>query len=84
MVTKTPEAKDKKAACGRPKEPRAQRGSREGTVAKRAIKSRDIRKDLDSIDLLRAIVGVANVTSSLTGSKAREDRWRFSSWVRGL
>ena len=31
---------------------------------KRAIKSGDIRKDLDPIDLLRAIVGVANVSAS--------------------
>ena len=32
-------------------------------LVKRAIKSGDIRKDLDAIDLLRALVGVANVTS---------------------
>ena len=32
-------------------------------LAKRAIKSGDIRKDLDAMDLLRALVGVANVTS---------------------
>jgi AcrR family transcriptional regulator len=31
---------------------------------KRAIKSGDIRRDLDPIDLLRALVGVANVTTS--------------------
>jgi AcrR family transcriptional regulator len=31
---------------------------------KRAVKSGDIRKDLDPIDLLRAIVGVANVSAS--------------------
>jgi AcrR family transcriptional regulator len=31
---------------------------------KRAIKSGDIRKDLDPIDLLRALVGVANVATS--------------------
>ena len=30
----------------------------------RAIKSGDIRKDLDPIDLLRAIVGAANVSAS--------------------
>jgi hypothetical protein len=30
---------------------------------KRAIKSVDIRKDLDPIDLLRAIVGVANISA---------------------
>ena len=33
-------------------------------LVKRAIKSGDIRKDLDPIDLLRAIVGVANVSAS--------------------
>ena len=32
-------------------------------LVKRAIKSGDIRKDLDPIDLLRALVGVANVAS---------------------
>jgi len=32
-------------------------------LVKRAIKSSDIRKDLDPIDLLRAIVGVANVSA---------------------
>jgi len=31
---------------------------------KRAVKSGDIRKDLDPMDLLRALVGVANVASS--------------------
>jgi len=31
---------------------------------KRAIKSGDIRKDLDPMDLIRALVGVANVTTS--------------------
>jgi hypothetical protein len=31
---------------------------------KRAIKSGDIRKDLDPIDLLRALIGVANVATS--------------------
>jgi hypothetical protein len=30
-------------------------------LVKRAIKSGDIRKDLDPIDLLRALIGVANV-----------------------
>ena len=34
------------------------------TLVKRAIKSGDIRKDLDPIDLLRALVGVANVAAS--------------------
>jgi AcrR family transcriptional regulator len=33
-------------------------------LVKRAIKSGDIRKDLDPIDLLRALIGVANVSSS--------------------
>jgi AcrR family transcriptional regulator len=33
-------------------------------LVKRAIKSGDIRKDLDPVDLLRALVGVANVASS--------------------
>src|ERR1700758_4119866 len=34
------------------------------SLVKRAIKSGDIRKDLDPTDLLRALVGVANVTTS--------------------
>jgi hypothetical protein len=34
------------------------------SLVKRAIKSGDIRKDLDPIDLLRALVGVANVATS--------------------
>ena len=33
------------------------------SLVKRAIKSGDIRKDLDPMDLLRALVGVANVAS---------------------
>jgi AcrR family transcriptional regulator len=33
-------------------------------LVKRAIKSRDIRKDLDSFDLLRALIGVSNVAST--------------------
>jgi AcrR family transcriptional regulator len=33
-------------------------------LVKRAIKSGDMRKDLDAIDLLRALVGVANVATS--------------------
>jgi AcrR family transcriptional regulator len=33
-------------------------------LVKRAIRSGDIRKDLDPIDLLRALVGVANVATS--------------------
>jgi AcrR family transcriptional regulator len=33
-------------------------------LVKRAIKSGDIRRDLDSMDLLRALVGVANVATS--------------------
>ena len=33
-------------------------------LVKRAIQSGDIRKDLDPLDLLRALIGVANVASS--------------------
>ena len=33
-------------------------------LVKRAIKSRDIRKDLDPVDLLKALVGVAYISSS--------------------
>jgi AcrR family transcriptional regulator len=33
-------------------------------LVKRAIKNGDIRKDLDALDLLRAMIGVANVASS--------------------
>jgi AcrR family transcriptional regulator len=33
-------------------------------LVKRAIKSGDIRKDLDALDLLRALIGVANVAAS--------------------
>jgi AcrR family transcriptional regulator len=33
-------------------------------LVKRAVKSGDIREDLDPIDLLRALIGVANVASS--------------------
>src|SRR6201993_2674834 len=33
-------------------------------LVKRAVKSGDIRKDLDAIDLLRALIGVANVATS--------------------
>ncbi len=33
-------------------------------LVKRAIKSGDIRKDLDPIDLLRALIGVANVANN--------------------
>jgi AcrR family transcriptional regulator len=33
-------------------------------LVKRAIKTGDIRKDLDPIDLLRALIGVSNVASS--------------------
>ena len=43
------------------------RGQIQGAIdslVKRAIKSSDIRKDLDPIDLLRALIGVANVASS--------------------
>jgi AcrR family transcriptional regulator len=34
------------------------------SLVKRAIKSGDIRRDLDPIDLLRALIGVANVATS--------------------
>jgi AcrR family transcriptional regulator len=34
------------------------------SLAKRAVKSGELRKDLDPMDLLRALVGVANVASS--------------------
>ena len=34
------------------------------TLVKRAVKGGDIQKDLDPIDLLRALVGVSNVASS--------------------
>ncbi len=43
------------------------RGQIQGAVdalVKRAIKSGDIRKDLDPFDLLRALIGVSNVASS--------------------
>ena len=33
-------------------------------LVKRAVKSGDIRKDLDALDLLRALIGVANVATS--------------------
>jgi AcrR family transcriptional regulator len=33
-------------------------------LVKRAVKSGDIRRDLDPVDLLRALIGVANVASS--------------------
>jgi hypothetical protein len=33
-------------------------------LVKRAIKSGDIRKDLDPFDLLRALIGVSNVASA--------------------
>ena len=35
-----------------------------GSLVKRAIKSGDIREDLDAIDLLRALIGVASVGAS--------------------
>jgi hypothetical protein len=34
------------------------------SLVKRAIKSGDIRKDLDAIDLLRALIGVNNMATS--------------------
>jgi AcrR family transcriptional regulator len=45
----------------------ATRGQVQGaieTLVKRAIKSGDIRKDLDPFDLLRALIGVSNVATS--------------------
>jgi len=33
-------------------------------LAKRAIKSGDVRRDLDPVDLLRALIGIANVAAS--------------------
>jgi hypothetical protein len=33
-------------------------------LVKRAIKSGDIRKDLDAIDLLRALIGIASVATT--------------------
>jgi hypothetical protein len=33
-------------------------------LVKRAIKSRDIRKDLEPFDLLRALIGVSNVATA--------------------
>jgi hypothetical protein len=33
-------------------------------LVKRAVKGGDIRKDLDPVDLLRALVGVSNVSTS--------------------
>ena len=33
-------------------------------LAKRAIKSGDVRRDLDPVDLLRALIGIANVATS--------------------
>lgn len=35
-----------------------------GALVKRAVTSGDIRKDLDPIDLLRALIGVSNVSTS--------------------
>jgi hypothetical protein len=43
-------------------------------LVKRAIKSGDIRKDLDPMDLLRALVGFANVASSPDWQQAAR-RW---------
>ncbi len=45
----------------------ASRGQVQGAIealVKRAIKSGDIRKDLDPFDLLRALIGVSNVAST--------------------
>jgi len=43
---------------------RAQMRGAIDALVKRAIKSGDIRKDLDSFDLLRALIGVSNVAST--------------------
>jgi AcrR family transcriptional regulator len=43
---------------------RAQISGAIDALVKRAIKSGDIRKDLDPFDLLRALIGVSNVASS--------------------
>jgi AcrR family transcriptional regulator len=51
-------------------------------LVKRAIKTGDIRKDLDPIDLFRALIGVSN-RPVLTGSKALGDWWISLSPVRG-
>ena len=40
-------------------------------LVKRAVKSGDIRKDLDPVDLLRALIGVANIASG--------DEWQQSA-----
>ena len=42
----------------------AQVGEAIRSLVKRAVKSGDIRKDLDPIDLLRALIGVANVAAT--------------------
>ena len=52
-------------------------------LVKRAIKSGDIRKDLDPIDLLRALIGVANVATSPDWQQSARRWWIFSSVVRG-
>ena len=46
-------------------------------LVKRAIKSGDIRKDLDPIDLLRAIVGVANVSASPDWQQSARQAGRY-------
>jgi hypothetical protein len=40
------------------------------TLVKCAIKSGDIREDLDAIDLLRALIGVANVATGADWQKS--------------
>jgi AcrR family transcriptional regulator len=49
-------------------------------LVKRAIKSGDIRKDLDPIDLLRALIGVS---SSPDWQQSPGDWWIFLSQARG-
>ncbi len=47
-------------------------------LVKRAIKSGDIRKDLDPIDLLRALIGVANVGVRPRLAAKREETGGYS------
>jgi hypothetical protein len=51
-------------------------------LVKRAIKSGDMPKDLDPIDLLRALIGVSNVASSLDWQQSArrlvDIRYRFA------
>ena len=51
-------------------------------LVKRAIKSGDIRKDLDAFDLLRALIGVSNVASApdWQQSAKKTSRLRGQGW----